>query len=64
MPVFIRTDVEMKEILARIEKSKTRDADLNVILLADTLMMLGRVLRMPFMIRGTNTIRKLVAKWP
>jgi len=54
----------MKEILARIEKSKTRDADLNVILLADTLMMLGRVLRMPFMIRGTNTIRKLVAKWP
>jgi len=104
VPVFIRTDAEMKEIVARIENLETRDADLNIILLANNLdnasraklialrtetdgfrvrgreiywwrrkkpgtslfstMSLGRVLRGPYTIRGTNTIRKLVAKSP
>jgi uncharacterized protein (DUF1697 family) len=106
VPVFIRTHAEMKKIAALepFEDSEIYSADLNIILLADSLdepskrklLALGtetdgfhvrgreiywwrrkkpgtslfatvpfaRVVRVPFTIRGTNTIRKLVEKWP
>ena len=104
--VFIRTHAELKEIasLEPFEDSKTRGADLNIILLANNLngrskakllalktetdgfrirgreiywwrrkkpgtslfatVPLANVFPVPFTIRGMNTIRKLVAKWP
>jgi uncharacterized protein (DUF1697 family) len=105
VPVFIRTQAELKEIAALepFDDSAIRGADLNIILLADnlnerskaTLLGLGtetdgfhvrgreiywwrrkkpgtslfasvplaKVLRVPFTIRSSSTIRKLVAKW-
>jgi uncharacterized protein (DUF1697 family) len=105
VPVFIRTYAELREIatLEPFEDSEIHGADLNIILLADTLdkrskatlMGLGtetdgfhvrrreiywwrrkkpgtslfatvpleKALRVPFTIRATSTIRKLVAKW-
>jgi len=106
VPVFIRTQAELKEIasLEPFKDSKTRGADLNIILLASNLdarskakllalktktdgfrvrgreiywwrckkpgtslytsVPLEKILRVRFTIRGANTIRKLVAKWP
>jgi uncharacterized protein (DUF1697 family) len=105
VPVFIRTQAELKEIasLESFQNSEIRGADLNIILLANSLneqskaklvalqsdtdgfrvcgreiywwrrktpgtslfatVPLAKVLGVPFTIRGTNTIRKLVAKW-
>jgi uncharacterized protein (DUF1697 family) len=102
----MRTQAELKEIasLEPFEGSKTRGADLNIILLAKHLnerskakllalktetdgfrvrgreiywwrrkkpgtslyasVPLEKVLRVRFTIRGVNTIRKLIAKWP
>ena len=103
--VFLRTQAELKQIasLEPFEDSKTRGADLNIILLANNLnerskakiralktetdrfrvrgreiywwrckkpgtslfatVPLGKVLPVPFTIRGTHTLRRLVAKW-
>ncbi len=106
VPVFIRTDAELKEIAAfePFGRSQRRGAGVNIIFLADTLdekskakatalgsktdefrirgreiywwrrrkpgtslfstVPLEKVLRDPFTIRSTNTIRKLSAKFP
>ena len=106
VPVFIRTDAELKEIAALepFGRSQRHDADVNIIFLADNLdekakakatalrsktdefrirgreiywrrrrkpgtslfstVPFEKVLREPFTIRSTNTIRKLAAKFP
>jgi len=106
VPVFIRTHVELKEIVAseHLDKPLISDAEVNIILLARNLdqkdraklmalttetdrfhvhgrevywwrrkkpgtslfstVPLAKVLSEPFTIRSTNTIRRLVAKWP
>lgn len=106
VPVFIRTDAEVKEIAALepFGRSQLHGADVNVIFLADSLdekskakatalrsktdgfrirgreiywwrrrkpgtslfstVPFEKVLQEPFTVRSTNTIRKLVAKFP
>ena len=106
VPVFIRTQEELKEIGAfePFENSVIQSADVNIIFLAEDIdarskaklvalrtemdgfrvrrreiywrrrkkpgtslfstVPLAKMLRMPFTVRSTNTIRKLVEKWP